>query len=266
MIDTHCHLTYDGLYERVDQVVARALEAGVDRLITVGTTGADAQKAVDLANRYENVFAAVGFHPHYADQCTDRDLIGRTFTDLIAHDKVVALGEMGLDLHYADPPLDLQIRALRWQLEWARRLAPHLPIIIHNREATDQTLSLLRDSDIPGPRFVFHCFTGCDAQLESILDFGAMVSFTGIVTFKNAAPLAACAAAVPIDRLMIETDSPYLTPHPHRKVHPNEPCYVTHVAHFLAEQRRMKFEDFVQVMDANAQRFFALKPPSDPRR
>lgn len=266
MIDTHCHLTCDGLYERVGQVVGHAIDAGVDRVITVGTTAADSQKAVDLANCYENVFATVGFHPHYADQCDDREMVGKIFTDLAAHDKVVALGEMGLDLHYVDPPLDIQIRALQWQLEWAWELAPHLPIIIHNREATDQTLSLLRDSNIPGPHFVFHCFTGTEGELESILDFGAMVSFTGIVTFKNAAPLAACAVVVPIDRLMIETDSPYLTPHPHRKVHPNEPCHVTHVARFLADQRRMRLEDFVQVMDANAQRFFSLKPPSGQRR
>ena len=261
MIDTHCHLTYDGLYERVDQVVTRAHEAGVDRLITVGTTAADAHQAADLAQRYENVFATVGFHPHYADQCTDRDMVGQTFAQLLARDKVVALGEMGLDLHYDDPPLDVQMRALQWQLECADELAAHLPVIIHNREATDQTLALLRACGIPGPRFVFHCFTGSAAELDAILESGAMVSFTGIVTFKNAAPLAACAAAVPIDRLMIETDSPYLTPHPHRKVHPNEPCYVVDVARFLAEQRQMKLEEFVELTDANAERFFSLKQP-----
>jgi TatD DNase family protein len=132
-------------------------------------------------------------------------------------------------------------------------------IIIHNREATDETVGMIRDSRISGDRFVFHCFTGSTQELDQILNLGAMVSFTGIVTFKTAAPLARDAARVPGDRIMIETDSPYLAPEPHRKVRPNEPKYVADVARFLARARGEDEKAFIARVDANAERFFGLK-------
>lgn len=257
MIDTHCHLTYNGLYERVESVVERARSASVDRMITVGTTPQDAQRAVETAGRFEGVFAAIGVHPHYAADCLDRQLLADTIRNLAADKKVVALGEMGLDQHSDDPPLADHSRVLEWQLDLAREI-DHLPVIIHNREATNQTLDLLRASKISPERFVFHCFTGDADEMKAVLDFGAMVSFTGIITFKNAKLLAACAAAAPLDRLMVETDSPYLTPEPHRKIRPNEPCYVPHVARFLAGRRSMNEKNFIDQMDANAERFFSL--------
>jgi TatD DNase family protein len=136
-----------------------------------------------------------------------------------------------------------------------------LPLIIHNREATSDTLAILRASGLgtgDTPRTVFHCFTGTEAELDAILDFGAMVGFTGIATFKNARALALATARVPLDRVLIETDSPYLTPEPCRKVKVNEPQYLVHVAQFLARQRGMGVQDFVAAVDANAQRFFGL--------
>ena len=136
-----------------------------------------------------------------------------------------------------------------------------MPIVIHSRQATQRLLSVLEASGIPGTRFVFHCFTGDDAELDSILTFGAMISFTGIVTFANARNLATSAARVPIDRLMIETDSPYLTPDPHRKVRPNEPRFVPFVAEFLAVQRGVEKHVFVEAVDENAVRFFGLTTP-----
>ncbi len=257
MIDTHCHLTYPPLLDQVDAVIQRAHDAGVDRMISVGTSPSDAQAAVNLAQRFEGVYATVGVHPHYADQCTDRRQITDAIQELAPHPKVVAVGEMGLDRHYPDPPMDQQRRVLAWQLEAVRDLA--LPIVIHNREATQDVLAMLQDYAIPGHRLVFHCFTGSDAELDAILATGAMVSFTGIVTFKNAKPLAQCAARVPLDRLMIETDSPYLTPEPHRKVRPNQPCYVPHVAKFLAHTRQMDEAASTAAVDRNAQRFFGLE-------
>ena len=257
MIDTHCHLTYDGLFEQVDQVIDRAASAGVDRMITVGTFPDDATRAIELTQRYDNVFATAGLHPHYADKWPDRDALIDRIREFALMPKVVALGEMGLDNHYPDPPIEDQRRALEWQLELASEIS-HLPIVIHNREATDQTLTMLRASGIPGERFVFHCFTGDVAEFEKILEFGAMISFTGVVTFKNSKAIAECAARMPDDRLMIETDSPYLTPEPHRKVRPNEPCYVACVAKFIAEQRGEDEQAFVAKVDANAERFFGL--------
>ena len=286
MIDTHCHLTYDGLIERVDSVLAAAAAAGVDRMISVGTTPEDAQRACDLAQRKSQVYFAVGLHPHYAKEWSDHDVVAAAIRRLSQHEKCVAIGEMGLDRHYPEPPMEIQKSAFESQLgvilgldmiEAAfdqivdshpqppapirpplRRSAKQKAIIIHNREATDETVGMIRNSRIPGDRFVFHCFTGSSEELDKILDLGAMVSFTGIVTFKNAADLAKCAARVPGDRIMIETDSPYLAPEPYRKVRPNEPRYVADVARFLAKIRGEEEIAFIAKVDANAVRFFGL--------
>lgn len=257
MIDTHCHLTYDGLHERVDDVVAAAHDAGVNRMICVGTTPEDSRKAVALAERHPSVFATVGIHPHYAAQVASLSDATRGLLALATNPRVVALGEMGLDRHYPEPPLATQQDALAAQLAVAAE-RPDLPIVIHNREATDETLAALRASGLPASRFVFHCFTGTAAEADAILDYGAMLSFTGITTFKSARDLADASDRVPLDRLMIETDSPYLTPEPHRKVRPNEPKYVVDVARFFAARRGMELVDFIAAVDANAERFFHL--------
>lgn len=261
MIDTHCHLTYDGLFERVDEVIAAARAAGVDRMISVGTTPEDAVKAAALAGRVDGVFATAGIHPHYSDRFTEREPVERALRAFAANPRIVAIGEMGLDWHYPDPPREDQQRVFAWQLEIVNGLdgdAARKPIVIHNREATDDTLAMIRDSGLPGERFVFHCFTGMREELDKILAIGAMISFTGIATFKSAADIADCAAAVPGDRIMIETDSPYLTPAPHRKVRPNEPRYVPFVAKFLAAKRGEDEAAFIAQVDANAERFFGL--------
>ncbi len=257
MIDTHCHLTYDGLHERVDAVISDAVAAGVDRMITVGTSPADARKAISLAERYDNIYATVGLHPHYAADWPSPTMLAEALSELITHPKIVALGEMGLDKHYADPPMNMQRAAFAAQLELANELPNH-PIVIHNREATDDTLAMIADSGLPGERFVFHCFTGTPDEVEKILAIGAMVSFTGIVTFKNADAIAEASDLVPLSQLMIETDSPYLAPAPHRKVRPNEPKYVVHVAEFLAQRRGMTVDEFTAAVDTNAERFFHL--------
>jgi TatD DNase family protein len=259
MIDTHCHLTYQPLCDRLDDVLTAAAAAGVDRMITVGTSPDDARRAAALAQQHPQVFATVGLHPHYAADWTDQAAVQAAMRELAAHPRVVALGEMGLDWHYPDQPRDVQHRVLDWQLETVAAL-PNLPVIIHNRKATDDVLTTLRRSGIPGPRFVFHCFTGTPAEVDAILDFGAVVGFTGIVTFASATDVAEASDRVPLDRLLIETDSPYLTPEPHRKVRPNEPKYVPHVARFLAHRRGMSEADFIAAVDANARRVFHLPP------
>jgi len=260
MIDTHCHLTYDGLHERADAVIAAASAAGVDRMITVGTTPADAAKAQALSRLKPNIFFTAGLHPHFAEQYPDKQALQAALREKLSDPRCVAIGEMGLDRHYPDPPMPVQRRAFAWQLELAADTNNFKgPIVIHNREATEDTLAVLRDSGIDPGRFVFHCFTGSAEELDAILAFGAMVSFTGIVTFGSAKALALASDRVPIGRLMIETDSPYLTPEPYRKVRPNEPRYVTEVARFLAARRDMSVQQFTAAVDANAQRFFNLK-------
>lgn len=255
MIDTHCHLTYAGIVERLDEVLAQAAAAGVTGMVSIGTSLDDSAKAVALTARHPQVCATVGIHPHHTPTCTDRPRLHAELTRLAAAPKVVALGEMGLDWHYPDPPRQAQREVLAWQLEWMHT-QPNLPGVIHNREATADVLPMLRDSGLAPQRFVFHCFTGSDAELEAILDYGAMVGFTGIVTFKNAATLAAAAARVPLERLLIETDAPYLTPEPYRKIKVNEPRHVATVAQFLAQRRGMSVADFTAATDANARRFY----------
>lgn len=256
MIDTHCHLTYSPLCDRIEEVLSKARQMNVDRMISVGTTPDDADQAIAIAHTHSAVYATAGLHPCYSDQWTDQLTLQTRLRHALQQDRVVALGEMGLDKHYPDPPLNIQQEAFQWQLDLMKET--DLPGIIHNREATDQTLAILKSSGLAGDRFVFHCFTGTAQELDMILDFGAMVSFTGAVTFKNSQSLALAQQRVPLDRLMIETDSPYLTPEPFRKIRPNEPCYVSQVAQFLATHRQMLLEDFTHQTDTNAQQFFRL--------
>ena len=255
MIDTHCHLTFEKLADRLDEVFAHAQEQGVDRMITVATSPENSHQSVILAEKYQHVFATAGLHPCYAGDALDEKQVRETLTQLADHPKVVAFGEMGLDKHWPEPTLDIQIPAFEWQLDTAKKF-PQMPIIIHNRKATDQTLDILKNSQIPGERFVFHCFTGEPDEFKKILNFGAMISFTGVCTFKSAQHLAQCATQMPIDRLMIETDSPYLTPEPFRKIRPNQPGYVRQIAQHLASLRQMPLEKFTEILDANAMRFF----------
>ncbi len=257
MIDTHCHLTFPQLHERVDEVIAAAAAAGVDRMITVGTTLADAGTARGLAERYDRVCFTVGVHPHYARRCEPGDLERIPATAEAA--RCVAYGEMGLDWHYDDPPRDVQIDLFRAQLDVIQREgAADKPIVIHCRKAVDDVLQVIAGFDLPGDRFVFHCFTEPPDECRKVLDFGAMVSFTGIVTYRNAPEVRASAKLVPADRIMAETDAPYLSPEPHRKVRPNEPKFVAATAAFLADLRGVDTDTFEADCDRNAMRFFGL--------
>ena len=259
MIDTHCHLTYDGLHEQIDAVVTRAEAAGVDRFISVGTTPRDSAAAIALTERFRGrVFATAGVHPHYSAEVGDDNKWLADLRTLTLNPTVVALGEMGLDRHYPEPPMELQERVFAAQLTLMTQGHWNGPAVIHNREATPDTLRMIREAGLPGDRFVFHCFTGSPAEIDAILEFGAMVSFTGIVTFASAPHVAEASDRVPLDRLMVETDSPYLTPAPHRKVRPNEPRFVARVAEFLANRRGLPLDEFIQAVDHNAERFFRL--------
>ena len=256
MIDTHCHLTFPQLHERLDAVLDGAREAGVDRMICVGTTPADADHARSLAETHDAVWFTAGVHPHYADRVEPDQL--DELHNLAAHPRCAAVGEMGLDYHYDDPPPRRQHRLLEAQLEAIVDRGIGLPIVIHCRKAVDDTLAMLRGSGLPGERFVFHCFTEPPADARRVLDFGARISFTGIVTYKNAPEVRESADLVPDERIMVETDAPYLSPEPHRKVRPNEPKLVPATARYLAERRKQTFDDFVARCDANADHFYHL--------
>jgi TatD DNase family protein len=294
VIDTHCHLTFKDFAGRTAQVLADARAVGVRGAITVATTSADSLRALELAKAHENLWCTAGVHPLYADQPINWDDL-RTAA---SHPKCVAWGELGLDNHYDKPPRSLQNRVLAEQLQFihafeasrqrgiedrhqgtpggeaSRHQGPSMPrsldalmprpIIVHSRDSFDDLLAVFRalPSGFDPSRFVFHCFTGTPVDARTVLDFGAWISFTGVVTFANAAEVAEAAKLVPADRIMVETDSPFLSPEPVRKLRPNEPKHVIHIARRLAELRGVNPIDFERQLDANAERFFGIKLPA----
>lgn len=259
MIDTHCHLTFPEFAGRIPEILSAASAEGVTGSITVSTTTSDALASLAVAKQYatNGVYCSAGVHPLYADQpCNWADMLAA------ASDKrCVAFGELGLDKHYDHPALALQQKVLLQQLQVICDSRIAKPVIVHCREAFANLLPIIRDTGIPSERFVFHCFTGVVADARAVLDFGANISFTGIVTFKNATEIQEAARLVPSDRIMIETDAPFLTPEPFRKVRPNEPRYAIHTAKFIAALRRTSWPEFHSSINANTSRFFGI--PAD---
>jgi TatD DNase family protein len=257
-MDTHCHLADEALRERVPEVLAAAKAAGVGRVVTIGTGIADSRAGQSLAHQHPGVFFTAGLHPLHAEESPDKGPLLEALRELSRDPRCVALGEMGQDKHYAEPTLAMQRASFEWQLELAAQTG--LPVVIHNRKATAETLAILRQTGLPAGRFLFHCFTGGPAEAEDILAFGALIGFAGAVTFKNGRDIAEAFDRVPLDRVVVETDSPYLTPEPHRGVRPNEPRHVVDVAAFLARRRGLLMADFARATSANAERFYRLPP------
>ena len=254
LIDTHCHLTFEPLAADVAGVVERSRAAGVTGWITVGTSLEDSRRAVELAATYEDMYAAVGIHPHEAKDGDAAALAG--LRDLAKQDKVVAVGETGLDFHYNFSKQEDQRRVFVAHLDIAREV--NLPVIVHSRNAYDETVAIL-DRHGPGLKgVVFHCFSGSAEQAKRLLDRGCFLSFTGVATFKNAEATRTAAQAVPLDRLMVETDAPYMSPEPLRKQKPNEPALMVHTARCLADLKRVSLEDLTQATTGNAVAFFRL--------
>lgn len=253
MIDSHCHLTYEPLAKQLDDVLKRAAAAGVKRMITIGTDLADAQRAVELCRRHENIRCAIGIHPHHSGQAADEDVAWlRSLQQATA---VVALGEMGLDYHYDFSPRERQAEIFTAQLELAQEL--NRPIVIHNREATEDCLAIMKN--FPTVRAVFHCFTGSAAEARKILDQGYLLGFTGIVTYKKSDELREVVKFTPSDRILVETDSPYLSPEPVRKQKVNEPSFVMHTAQEVANLRGISIEELDQITTENVSRHFGWK-------
>ena len=257
LIDTHCHLTFEQLAWEIDEVVRRSIAAGVTGWITIGTDPQHNRKAVELANRFENMYAAVGIHPHDAKDVTAETM--SELEELARSEKVVAIGETGLDFHYDLSPRQDQRRVFESQLEIARQL--NLPVVIHSREAFEETIDILEQFISLKGRLkgvVFHCFGGTAQQARIVIDHGFYISFTGVVTFKNAENARQAAGIVPPDRLMLETDCPYMSPAPMRKQKINEPALMVHTAGFLAELKEMDPADFARAVTATSKNFFGL--------
>ncbi len=256
-IDSHAHI--DGAEFDADRedVIERARAAGVSKILNVGTgdphSGAF-ERAVELGVKHENIYTAIGTHPHdarlYDDQAEEK------IKTLTHSNHVIAWGEIGLDFHYDNSPRDVQIEVFKRQLHAARET--DLPVVIHTREAEPETIEILQtDYAGAGRRGVFHCFSGSLDLARRAIELGFMVSFSGIVTFKKADDLRAVAKEVPLDRLLIETDCPYLTPIPYRGKR-NEPAYVVEVARCLASLHHLDLEEMARITTDNFQSFFRL--------
>ena len=239
LIDSHCHLDFPDFAEDLDGIVARAASAGVGRMVTISTRVRRLHELLAIAERYENVYCSVGTHPHHADE---ED--GITADELIAltgHPKVVALGEAGLDKFYDNGSPEAQERGFRAHIAAAR--ATGLPLVIHTREADEHCGRVLEEEMAKGPfRAVLHCYTGGRELAMQAIALGLHISFTGILTFKKSENLRALAAELPADRILVETDAPYLAPGKFRGKR-NEPAYVVETAKVLAETRGVSLED-----------------------
>jgi TatD DNase family protein len=256
LIDTHCHLTFEPLADDIEGVLERSQSAGVTEWITIGTDPQHNRKVVELADRFKHMYAAVGVHPHEA-----KDVTGQTVAELkelAQNEKVVAIGETGLDFHYNFSEPAEQRRTFTAHLEIAREL--NLPVIIHSREAFDETMDILDQFIRLHGRLkvVFHCFSGSTEQARIVLDHGFYISLTGVVTFKNATKAREVAKNIPTDRLMLETDCPYMSPEPMRKQKINEPALMIHTARFIAELKEMPLTEFAQAVTATSKSFFGL--------
>lgn len=253
LIDTHAHLDYPHLYDQLDDVLARAHEAGVKQIISIGVKLSTADKPKAIAEAYDNVWCSVGIHPHEAENeplACDVEAILKAAD----HPKVVAIGEAGLDYFYDNAPRQMQADSLRAQIKVARTL--DLPIIIHSRDADDDMADILEDEYQKGPyKGVLHCFSSGAELAKRAMAIGFYVSFSGILTFKSASEIQEVAKMVPADRMLVETDAPFLAPVPKRG-QKNEPAYTLHTAEFLAELRGLSLEDLARITTTNAQTLF----------
>ena len=256
-IDSHAHIDGPEFDADREAVIERAQAAGVSTILNVGTgdphSGAF-ERAVELGRQHASIYTAVGTHPHdarlYDDQAEEK------IKSLISSERLIAWGEIGLDFHYDNSPRDVQVEVFKRQLRAAREC--DLPVIIHTREAEPETIDILQSEYADAERRgIFHCFSGSTDLAHKAVDIGFMISFSGIVTFKKAEELRAMAKQVPLERLLIETDCPYLTPVPHRGKR-NEPAYVVEVARCLAGMHGIETEAMAELTSENFRRFFRL--------
>lgn len=251
IVDSHCHLNYKGLVETQNQVIERARTAGVGCMLSINTKLREYAQIIDIVEKYPDIFGTVGIHPHEAE--SESDVAVDTLVRLSQHPKIVGLGETGLDYYYDNAPRDLQKINFRAHIQAAQQTG--LPVIIHTRDADDDCIHILEEEMKSGPfKGVIHCFTASQKLADACLAMGLYISISGIVTFKNAKAIQETAKTIPHDRILIETDAPFLAPVPHRGK-TCEPAFVADTALFLADLRGEKQEQFSRQTTNN---FFEL--------
>ncbi|AKG03274.1 MULTISPECIES: TatD family hydrolase [Salimicrobium] len=254
LFDTHVHLNADQFEEDRDETIRRAREAGVEYMTVVGFDRKTIPKALEIAESDENIYAAVGWHPVDAVDMTEEDL--EWIESLADHPKVVAIGEMGLDYHWDKSPEDVQKEVFKKQIALAKRV--NLPIIIHNREATEDIIEVLEQENAEDVGGIMHCYNGPVEYAERAIDMNFMISLGGPVTFKNATLPKEVAKAVDMKHLLVETDAPFLAPHPNRGKR-NEPAWVKLVAEQIAELKELSYEEVAETTTENAKKFFGIQ-------
>lgn len=260
LVDSHCHLDFPDFAAELDAVVARARAAGIGRMVTISTRVRRHAQVRAIAEKFPEVFCSVGTHPHNAHE--ELDIGAAELMAIAQHSKVVAIGEAGLDYHYDNSPRAAQEQGLRAHIAASRETG--LPLVIHSREADADMARILREESGKGAfPAVLHCFTGSRELAFAAVELGHYVSFTGILTFKNSQDLRAIAAALPAERILVETDAPYLAPLPHRGRR-NEPAYVVETARVLAETRGVSREIIAQQTTENFFRLFNKVPQTIP--
>lgn len=250
LVDSHCHINFDPLDDEVEQVIARAVEAGVNHMLCVSVNLEDYPQVLELAARFDNVFASVGVHPN-EQEGHDPDV--EELTVLASDPHVVAIGETGLDYYRTEEKMDWQHDRFRVHIEAAKRSAK--PLIIHTRDSSTDTLQLMEEEGARDAGGVMHCFVEDWDTAKRAMDLGFYISFSGIVTFKNAKELQEVARKVPLDRMLVETDSPYLAPVPYRGK-TNEPAYTRNVAEFIASLRDLSLEEVARNTTHNFYQLF----------
>lgn len=253
LFDTHAHLASQQLESQINEVLDRALEAGLEGVVAIGTCPQDSDRCVKIANQHPMVSAAVGIQPNGCHHTSREGW--ELICELAKDSQVVAIGETGLDRYWDDCPFDVQQLWFDKHIELSQRLEK--PLVIHMRECEQDIIDWLRKFDRP-IRGIMHSYTGTEAAAEACLELGLHISFAGMVTFKKSDELRRVAATIPLERLLIETDSPYLSPHPHRSQRPNEPALVEHTLRCLAELFDMSPDDLAEQTTANAKRLFRL--------
>ncbi|WP_409303619.1 TatD family hydrolase [Peribacillus sp. SCS-155] len=253
LFDTHVHLNAEQFQEDLNEVIERAQQAGVSNVVVIGFDRPTIKKAMELVEKYDFMYAGVGWHPVDAIDMTEEDLIW--IEELAAHPKVVAIGEMGLDYYWDKSPKEVQKEVFRKQIRLAKKVK--LPIIIHNREATADIVEILKEekaSDVGG---IMHCFSGSPETAKECVEMNFYISLGGPVTFKNAKKPKEVAEVIPLDRLLIETDCPYLAPHPYRGKR-NEPAFVKLVAEQIAEIKGISYQQVADITSQNAKKIFGI--------
>lgn len=252
-VDTHAHLFYPNFNGEIDQIIQRALNAGIEKIIIPATDLGSSKEAINLADKYEMVYAAIGVHPHDTKEWNESFL--NILEELSQHNKVVAIGEIGLDYYYDFSPKEIQIEAFTAQIELALKV--NKPIIVHNRDANDDIMNIIRKYKDSNLRAQFHCFAGTLDDAKELIRLGHFISFTGNVTFKKAETLRNLVSKIELENLLLETDSPFMTPVPHRGKR-NEPSYLPLIAETIADIHNLGIDDVSRTTNFNVYKLFGI--------